>query len=264
MDAGDWLLNLCVRRWLHANPNAEIEDFIRQRPIMQRGDQALMSDMRAILAPLYSDAPADLFEAMRSGSVRSGVEPLSVQAFYLFEKRLPEELRQAGAAFEPGMTRKSDVPAAFSGSLDDAFGTGPRGAGGQMTGRFVRVDLSLPDDVLHADLQRFLKAERRRLARLGGPQPYRESAGLKAKAHSLRTLATLRLLQFLDLDRWQRSEGLGLRFNTLRELADCDKDREDELQRYVARTQSQMKLHAWFARLDRSVSVTQRRRKCAG
>ena len=52
----------------------------------------------------------------------------------------------------------------------------------QMVNRFVRVDLSLPDDVLRADFDEFLAAERRSLAQIGGEQPYREAARLKLKA----------------------------------------------------------------------------------
>ncbi|RYH22572.1 MAG: hypothetical protein EON54_25225 [Alcaligenaceae bacterium] len=124
-----------------------------------------------------------------------------------------------------------------------------------MVSRFVRIDLSLPDDVLRADLDSFLLSERRRLAAMGGEQPYREAARLKLKAHELRTLANIGLLQFLDLNRWQRVQGLHLSFYAVREMAGVvDRSRESELRRRVDLTLQQLQLHAWFARLDRSGS----------
>lgn len=254
MDAGDWLLNLCLRRWLHDDTNEVIEGYVRERPIWRRGIPDHMPDLRTLLALFAEDAPSDVRAAIETGAVRTGIDPLTVHALYSFEERLSDELREAGRRLQTSRPLQvKDAPSDFWGRLDDAFKP-------QMVHRFVRIDLSLPDDVLHADLQRYLTAERARLAELGGPQPYREAAALPVKAHSLRTLANLRLLPYLDLDRWQRIEGLGLTFNTLRELAECDKERADELKARAAHTLSQMKLHAWFARLDRSVSLRPRTR----
>ena len=121
-----------------------------------------------------------------------------------------------------------------------------------MVSRFVRINLSLPDDVLRADLDAFLASERQSLAKMGGEQPYREAAGLKLKAHELRTLSKVGLLQFLDLDRWQRAQGLDLSLYAVREMADVvDRSRESELRHRVRLTLNQFQLHAWFARLDR-------------
>lgn len=254
MDAGDWLLNLCLRRWLHSDPNKEIEWYLRERPIWRRGVPDHMTDLCTLLALFAEDAPRDVREAIETGAVRTGIDPLTVHALYSFEERLRDDLREAGRRLQTSRPlQMKDAPADFWGKLDDAFQP-------QMVHRFVRIDLSLPDDVLYADLQRFLIAERARLAALGGPQPYREAAALRVNAHALRTLANLRLLPYLDLDRWQRIERVGLTFNTLRELAECDKERADELKDYAARALSQMKLHAWFARLDRSVSLRPRAR----
>jgi hypothetical protein len=282
LDAGDWLLNLSVRRWLHDEPAASIEAALREHgPLLRRGDLRQMAALRwlrylgdevtidgnaeyfdwADYVSSPPELPSDVREALRTGRVRSGINPLGVSEMYLFERRLPEDVRSYGAAWRGGR-QVMRGPKAFAGSLDDAFGPGPSH---QMTGRFVRLDLSLPDDVLHADLQLYLKRERQRLAAMGGPQPYREAAGLNARPSPAvlpGTLARIGLLPFLDLDRWQRAERKGkeLTFSTVREMAGIDREREPELREYVRRTVRQMKLHAWFARMDRSVEVRQRRR----
>jgi hypothetical protein len=200
-----------------------------------------------------------VWTALLKGNVRSGVSPLSVVEMYAFERSLPDEVRKAGATFSP-TDSLSRHPDAFSGNLDDAFGAGPTH---QMTGRFLRVDLTLPDDVLHADLKRYLATERHRLEKMGGPQPYREAARLKLKPHgkSLQTLAADGLLSFLDVDRWQRAEGHRLSFYAVREMADIDKSREAGLRQRVGLASNQMRLHAWFARLERSVKTTPRTRE---
>lgn len=197
--------------------------------------------------------PSDVWGALRTGRVGSGVEPLSLSALYVFEKMLPADVRADGARMQRG--KPAARPSrAFSGRLDDAFSS-------QMVSRFVRIDLSLPDDVLRADLDEFLASERKRLAAMGGEQPYREAARLKLKAHELRTLAKVGLLQFLDLARWQCAHGLRLSFYAVREMAGIvDRSRENELRRRVDLTLQQLQLHAWFARLERSGGRTRCRR----
>lgn len=267
LDAGDWLLNLTLRCWLHRHPQQQTEDALRcVGPVLRRGDDCQIIRMHKadVHRWVYSfnsgdwDDPfkaideackrpslsPDVWDALRTGRVRSGVESLSVSALYVFEKMLPDDLRAEGARVKPGepAVRSSQ---AFSGKLDDAFAS-------QMVSRFVRIDLSLPDDVLRADLDEFLASERKRLAAMGGEQPYREAARLKLKAHELCTLAKVGLLQFLDLARWQSIHGLRLSFYAVREMAGIvDRSREIELRRRVDLTLQQLQLHAWFARLER-------------
>lgn len=284
LDAGDWLLNLTLRCWLNGYPNSQTEEALRRAgPVLRRGDAKQLHAMheadchgwpctvqlatRSGWAEWFAsqrrpELPPDVWEALRHGRVTSGICPLSVAALYTFERMLPEDVRQAGATFKQG-DAPGLYPPGFRGSLDDAFGSG---LAHQMTGRFVRVDLSLPDDVLHADLQRYLQAERDRLSAMGGPQLYREAARLKNKPslRTLGTLATIGLLRFLDLDRWQRAANLGLKFGGVREMAGIARDREKELRLWVTLATSQMHLHAWFARLDRSVSPERRPRKFSG
>ena len=221
LDAGDWLLNLTFRCWLHRGAPPQTEDALRRAgPVLRRGDDPQIKRMHLadVHRWVYSfgssewddpfgafdeacqrpSLPSDVWNALRTGKVRSGVEPLSVSALYVFEKMLPEDIRARGVRLQDG-DHSATGPQAFGGRLDHAFPS-------QMVNRFVRIDLSLPDDVLRADLNEFLATERRSLSEIGGEQPYREAARLKLKAHELRTLAKVGLLQFLDLDRLQRQQ----------------------------------------------------------
>ena len=267
IDAGDWLLNLTLRCWLHGGAQPQTEDALRGAgPVLLRGEYPQIKRMHLadVHRWVYSfgssewddpfgafdeacrrpSLPSDVWAALRTGKVRSGIEPLSVSALYVFEKMLPEEIRARGVRLQDG-DHSATGPRAFGGRLDHAFPS-------QMVNRFVRIDLSLPDDVLLADLDEFLATERRSLAGIGGEQPYREAASLKLKAHELRTLAKVGLLQFLDLDRWQRAQGLNLSLYAVREMAGVvDRSRENELRHRVKLTLNQFQLHAWFARLER-------------
>lgn len=267
LDAGDWLLNLTLRRWMHGVAQPQTEDALRHAgPVLRRGDDHQIKRMHLadVHRWVYSfgstewedpfgafdeacrrpSLPSDVWNALRTGRVRSGIESLSVSALYVFEKMLPEEIRARGKRLQDG-DHSATGPRAFGGRLDYAFPS-------QMVNRFVRIDLSLPDDVLRADLDQFLATERRCLAEIGGEQPYREAARLKLKVHELRTLAKVGLLQFLDLDRWQRAQGRSLSLYAVREMAGVvDRSRENELRHRVNLTLNQFQLHAWFARLDR-------------
>ncbi|MBX9792735.1 MAG: hypothetical protein K2Y02_00405 [Burkholderiaceae bacterium] len=276
LDAGDWLLNLTLRSWLHRDAQMRTEEALRDAgPVLRRGDDAQIIRMHTadLHRWVYSfkssewddgfeafreararpSLPSDVWHALRTGSVGSGIEPLGVAAMYMFEKRLPDDVRAAGERLQRGEpTAQSSLK--LDGTLDDAFEL-------QMVNRFIRIDLSLPDDVLRADLDKYLASERQRLAAIGGEQPYREAARLKLKAHELRTLEKVGLLQFLDLNRWQRANGLGLSFYAVREMAGIvDRSRETELRRRVDLTLHQFQLHAWFARLERSGGRVRSRR----
>ncbi len=268
LDVGDWLLNLSVRRWLHSDPKPQTEAALRAAgPVLRRSDGHQIKRMHIADAHRWVNSfsssewedpfqaldeacerpqlPPDIWNALRFGKVRSGIDPLSVGALYAFEKMLPDDVRARGVRLQNGGLSATG-PRAFAGRLDHAFSP-------QMVSRFVRIDLSLPNDVLRADLDVFLASERQSLAQIGGEQPYREAAGLKLKAHELRTLSKVGLLQFLDLDRWQRAEGLNLSLYAVREMADVvDRSRESELRHRVQLTLNPFQLHAWFARLDRS------------
>lgn len=289
LDAGDWLLNLTLRRWLRDERNPATEDALRSAgPVLKRGDPAQvkamhLADVHRWISVFKGDEwdgdpytpkaeadqrpslPPDVWEALQHGRVRDGITPLRVAELYGFERMLPAEIRAAGARCESG-DYLGQYPPAFSGTLDDAFGEAPKKQ--MVSGRFITVDLRLPDDVLIADFANYLKRERHRLAAMGGRQPHREAARIKAKPASrlCATLASLRLLPYLDLVRWasrepKKSAGALLTDAGLMALAGVDSSRREELHRYARIAERQMELHALFARLDRSAVLRPARGK---
>jgi hypothetical protein len=253
LDAGDWLLNLAARAWCSEAHNPNAERFLRRWPVLRRNE----TSHRAVLA--LSDPPALVREALDAGRVASGIKPVSVSELYLFEKRLSADVRAFGASFDPersGPPRLVLAPEAFRGRLDHAFGMTPDR---QLTGRFVRVDLALPDEVLAADLLAWLKAERRELGTLGDLH-YRQAAGLAMNRRKLSKLAALGLLPYLDLDRWNRHAGARYSFHALRELIEGDKGKDRLLRGYASIALDEMKLRAFFGILDRRAQRRPRRR----
>lgn len=251
LDAGDWLLNLAARCWFGERPDPEAEELIRAEPVFRRDDPRHDLGLRHIAAGTQRGLPRLVREALDAGRVASGIKPVSVSELYYFEKRLPADVRAFGATFDPERTapmRAALSPPAFRGRLDHAFGMTPDR---QRTGRFVRIDLSLPNEVLTADLLAWLKGERRELAALGERLPYRQAAGLKMNRRNLPKLAGLGLLPFLDLDRWNRHTAAGYSFHALRELILGDKGKDRLLRGYAALALDELKLGAFFGILDR-------------
>ena len=145
---------------------------------------------------------------LRAPRFRSGVEYLSAESLYFFEKRLPEQIRAFGARYEPGKTRaedapEEDAPEGFTGPVDHLFK--PR-----YLSVFARVNLALPDEVLLQDMQDFLRRVRGEFRAIGGPQPYaqalRELRGRKSA--KLKTFAKIKLLPLMDIEQWQRDENI--------------------------------------------------------
>lgn len=257
LDAGDWLLNLTLRCWLRAVPNPTTEDALRRvGPVLRRGDAAQMramhlADVHRWIDRFHADEwggdppfeeacqrpqlPADVWHAMLHGRIRDGIIALRAADVHIVGRRLADEEIDA---------RRT------------------------LVARVVRLDLALPDDVLHADLQRYLQRERHRLAKMGGEQPYREAARSKKRPgpRLCETLAKLRLLLYLDLARWavrepKKSHGARMNEADLMALAGVEPGRRAELRTYARITARQMELHALFARLDRSANKRHTRGK---
>lgn len=206
MDAVDWLLNLKFRAWLADEHDEEGESLIRSRsPVLRRREattREALGELEHSHPPVLGEhVPLAFIDALLSEPPRlgSGVRPLTVQELYFFERMLPQPVRDLGADRSRWRRRSTDPPAYFE-RFDHAFEH-------QMLGRLVRIDLSLPDDVLLADLQSFLRAERADVAKYGGP--YLHSLRLAGKRHApnLGTLAGLQLLPFLDLKRTFEAAG---------------------------------------------------------
>jgi hypothetical protein len=283
MDRGDWLLNLCVRCRLHHEPDAHLEQSLRELgPVLRRADlfpeksigphgtaqiEAMLRGGPAALSlveflddlePSHASSSYGIDEARKTGAVKSGVRPVGVSELYWIEGKLPAEVRAYGVENRP-LTLKvhRNAPAAYLGTLNDAIAAG---VGSHLLGRYVRIDVALPDAVLLADLQLWLTAERERLRQIGGPQPYREGSETRKKppAASFRALANMQLLPYLDLCRWNDAERVGLSMRALQEMA-CGsaEDRGAELRNYAALFMHPHHLQAWFALSERRA---QRRR----
>lgn len=285
MGADDWLLNLCIRCRLHHEPDSTLEatlhelgsvlrrtDMFPDHSIgptgtarweaLVRGGPAALSMVEFLdeLAPWHSGSEFGIDRARKHGTVKSGVRAVGVSELFFVEGRLPDDVRAYGVANRPPTSNiHHDAPSAYMGTLNDALAAGE---GSQRLGRFVVVDLALPDDVLHADLQSFLAGERERLRQIGGEQPYREAAESRRKPSrkTFKALAAMCLLQYLDLSRWNRRENVGLSDRAVQEMAGAaPEDRGAELRDYAATFMHPHHLIAWFARAERSVKVEARR-----
>jgi hypothetical protein len=260
MDAADWLLNLLFRRWLAYSCETWAEGMLQQAPVMRRSNETQRCELqlrsiddRQRMPPfvggfldLLSDPP----------TVPSGISPLTVEAFYFFERRLPANLRAFAVEAAERTHRAPDDPAAFFGRLDHAFSP-------QFLGRFVRVDLSQPDDLLIEDLRDYLKRERAELAKLPGPQPFRDSVARasKRKASPLKTMATIALLPYLDLNRWLKREGASMSQYALADAIGIEPKRLTETAQYAGMVFDDMALRAWLGAKVRGIRPRSQRRR---
>jgi hypothetical protein len=200
LDAGEWLLNLLFRCWIGRTGDPFGASVVQgPRPVLRRGDAEQIEWLERRFLLREGDAPGGLLRLLRGEPPRSGIRPLTVRDHYEFQGRLPEELQERGSRYAQDDRSPQNTPPAFLGRFDHAFNP-------PFLGRFVRIDLALPDRALLSDLASFLQSERAELARLGGDQPYRAAVRTANKKRPrLRTLATYGLLPYLDLQSWALS-----------------------------------------------------------
>ena len=174
LDAADWFLNLMVRA---RGPSAPMLAHLRRSPLIRRADDwtfALLLDVAADLGPLPAVTP---------------MRPLDL---YFFERRLPAAVRE----FARGEAAAERAPPEYSEPLDRLFS--PR-----MLAAFARIDLSMPDRVILADLREYLSQQRAELAAIPGPQPYAEALrklGYRRPAR-LKRFGRLRVLAYIDVTK---------------------------------------------------------------
>ena len=197
MDMGDWLINLEVRAVIARAGDADLIRFVRENPIIRRSD-AHGVEFEPIRARLSPAACAILDNRQPPG----GVQPLRVDEMYVFEQRLPAAIRDAGRAFVPGFPCGVDAPPGFSGPLDDAFAP-------PLLGRFARIDMSLPDDVLHGEFRAYLKQQREQLASVAADAPFARAIDDIDHRYDPKpaTWARLRVLPLLDVQAWLAETG---------------------------------------------------------
>jgi hypothetical protein len=197
MDMADWLINLELRSLVARTGDAGLARFVRENPIIRRSD-AHGIEFEPIRARLSPAACAILDNRQPPG----GVQPLRVDEMYVFEQRLPAAIRDAGRAFVPGFPCGVDVPPEFAGPLDDAFDP-------PLLGRFARIDLSLPDDVLLREFKRYLAQQREQLARVAADAPFARAIDDIEHRYDPKpaTWARLHVLALLDVQAWLAETG---------------------------------------------------------
>lgn len=200
MDAADWYLNLALRGAIARTdaddaPNARA--LVRgAQPVIRRGDAS-----RQLLLD-KGTAGADFVDMLAGREPRAGIEYMSATELYFFERRLPQAIREFGEEYVHGKTPVSEAPAGFFDPVDRLFE--PR-----FLNAFVRINLSLPDKTLIADLKAFLARERKALAAIDGTQPF--AAALhklgNCKQANLDSFANYGVLPFLDVEQWRIDVG---------------------------------------------------------
>ncbi|MEJ7669973.1 MAG: DUF6387 family protein [Casimicrobiaceae bacterium] len=236
MDAADWYLNLGLRGWIaRTRKESGRRTQLRADPLVRR--------LEALPFWLIGRVPSELSAILDNRLPRSSVELLRTDELYSVERKLPEQIREFGRNCKWGETLASDAPSGFAGPLDHLIE--PR-----RLSLFARVDLSMPDKEIAADLRDFLARERAALGSIGGPQPYREalrSLGNR-NAAKLKTFATLGVLPFIDLDQWAADTAVDIpasRFADLLEIAD---DRLRETRDYATLLLNDFVLRGWLLR----------------
>lgn len=195
MDAADWYLNLSLRSYIHREQEIFWMKFVQTQPLLRRADGAPIEFWGA-----ESDFGSNFMAILHGRTARSGVQALSGTEFYAFEKMLPQNVREFGAAFVPGKTRPDGAPKGFDGPLDHLFER-------RFASAFLRIDLTLPDDVLLEDMRNFLRAKRAELAAIEGVHPYRDALASITKRRDPKPTvwASRKLLAVIDIDQWRES-----------------------------------------------------------
>jgi hypothetical protein len=163
MDAADWYLNLQLRAVIARTAHKLARSYVRSTtPLVRRTQDPLPFS-------LEGELPPDFLAIFAGREPAPGVVPLRALDVYYFERfRLPEQIREFGRSFTPGEISAGEVPAGFTEPLDRLIE--PR-----LLSVFARIDLSLPDGALVADLRAFLARERRTLAAIPGWHYYAEA-----------------------------------------------------------------------------------------
>ncbi len=236
MDAADWYLNLGLRGWIARTRKASAgrRTQLRADPLVRR--------LEPLPFWLIVRVPSELSAILDNRLPRSSVELLRTDELYSVERKLPEQIREFGRNCKWGETLASDAPSGFAGPLNHLIE--PR-----RLSLFARVDLSMPDKVIVADLLDFLARERAALGSvIGAPQPYREallSLG-KRNAAKLKTFATLGVLPFIDLDQWAADTAVSIPPSRLAEWLGVDGDRLGETRNYATLLLNDFVLRGWL------------------
>lgn len=247
MDAADWYLNLSFRQSI---ASAKDENWRSRATLdhLRGGNPLIRRETTWSFEFTFPDDEVnlDFIELIHGREPRLGVHALRGDELYVFERMLPDAVRDFGRTFVPGVTSAKEAPPGFGGAIDHLFT--PR-----MVGVFARIDLALPDAVLLDDMRDFIAGKRAEFAAIGGPQPYRDSlrelrGRRKAK---LKTFAKLGLLPYLDLADWARETGTKVTDAAFADLIDVVADDFRETKKYAALLARPFLLRGWLLRAAR-------------
>lgn len=235
IDASDWFLNLSLRGAIARGQCVGASEYVRGlKPVIVRAEKLTFE-----LARIRDQLPGDFARILDGKEPSLGVESLTAQELYYFERRLPETIRQFGGSHALATMRASKPPDGFLGPLDNLFEA-------RYTNAFVRIDLSLRDETLVEGLRAFLTRERRAIAAIGGKQPF--AAALRRYTAKLDRLAEYGVLPYLDLDQLRRERGMSLRPAAFARLLGVSDDDLRETRRIAKAILDDFVLHGSFRR----------------
>lgn len=194
IDAADWYVNLALRAEFARGK-------LKAARAAVRGADAVIRRVESLslhLVLVKHELDPDLARILAGELPSLGIRHITGQELYLFERKLPPDVRAFGASFVPGKTKYKDAPSGFTGPIDHLFQL-------RYLSQFVRLDLSRPDQVLVDDLILFLRSERRAHAQIAGEYPSAVALRTLGKCNraNLKTFARIGLLPFLDLEQWR-------------------------------------------------------------
>ena len=238
MDEADWYLNLAVRGEICRNSPALLISRVRSnQPLIFRAEED-ESDRFGLT--IQYDNPT--FGAILRGQTPvAGIREMTVMELYFFEQWLSPEVREFAKTYDPDVSTPDEAPTDFEKSLNDALKR-------QLLGRFCRIDLSLPDDVLQADLARFLTHERARLSALRPEAPYRKALAHVDKHNSLKLdkLADYKVLALMDVRHWAIEQGKSLTNSNMAALLDISDDQCRKASKLADTLSNQLTLNSWL------------------
>lgn len=244
MDAADWYLNLRLR--VPDTRGAKLAKALceSKQPLLRR--EQIASKAQAAIAMAVQGLPGACQAILRGQVPEPSVYPMSVSAFYWFEHRFPEEVREFAKDLRFPVPPSANAPEAFHRPVDDVHGPDPSK---QMLARFARIDLSRPDKELREDFDRYLAQQRKKLAEIPGDHPYREALDDLETRKELKfpSLVNYGLLPFLDLERWSAETGATVTNQWFGDLLQIDpKDGLRETRRYAELLQDDFVLSGWL------------------
>lgn len=191
----DWFLNLELRGEIRRanNPNL-VARVTGTQPIIY-ADEEDYGDLMILRLNVTSPVFWHVFDGEPIHNVVGNMTP---NQLYYFEERLPVDVREFGKQTE----RKGVAPEGYLQSLNDQL---PK----QFLNRFVRLNLAFTDAAILQEVQRYLDAERAKLATIKPDAPFAKSLTKVSRKYKPNPDAwtALKVLPLIDLRHWAATNG---------------------------------------------------------